>query len=73
MFYNGNCFFYNCPNYVTEARYYPVLKKELDVMELEMDRLKELGREREWQRQYVKHKYLKPLVEKLEEQINEER
>lgn len=68
-----NCFFYNCPNYVTEARYYPVLKKELDVMELEMDRLKELGREREWQRQYVKHKYLKPLVEKLEEQINEER
>jgi integrase len=65
------CFFYNCPNYVTEARYYPVLKKELEVLELEMQRLKELGRERDWQRQYVKHQYLKPLVEQLEEQINE--
>lgn len=65
------CFFYNCPNYLTEARFYPVLKKELEVMDLEMERLKELGREREWQRQYIKHQYLKPLVESLEEQMNE--
>ncbi len=65
------CFFYNCPNYVTEVKFYPVLKKELDVMELEMSRLKRLGREREWQRQYVKHKYLRKLVEELEVQMNE--
>lgn len=65
------CFFYNCPNYVTEPRFYPVLKKELVVMELEMERLKKLGRERDWQRQYVKHQYLKPLVENLEEQKND--
>lgn len=66
------CFFYNCPNYVTEARFYSVLKKELEVMELEMERLKLLGREREWQRQYVKHVYLSKLVKELEEQIDEE-
>lgn len=65
------CFFYNCPNYVTEARFYPVLKKELEVMELEMERLKQMGRERDWQRQYVKHQYLKPLVESLEEHMHE--
>lgn len=65
------CFFYNCPNYLTEAKFYPVLKKELEVMELEMERLKNLGREREWQRQYIKHQYLKPLVESLEEQMHE--
>lgn len=65
------CFFYNCPNYVTEVKFYPILKKELEIMELEMNRFQELGRERDWQRQYVKKQYLKPLVEKLEEQINE--
>ena len=43
------------------------------VFEFDADGDLNLGREREWQRQYVKHKYLKPLVEKLEEQINEER
>lgn len=66
------CFFYNCPNYVTEVKFYPILKQELDLMEKEMARYKELGQERSWQRQYVKYKYLKPLVDSLEEQINEE-
>ena len=65
------CFFYNCPNYITEAKFYPILKSELDLMEKEMERLKFLGREREWQKQYIKHKYLKPLVESLEVQKDE--
>lgn len=67
------CFFYNCPNYVTEVKFYPVLKQELDLMEKEMTRYKELGQQRSWERQYVKYKYLKPLVDSLEEQINEEK
>lgn len=65
------CFFYNCPNFITEVQFYPVLKKELELMELEMSRLKELGNTREWQRQYVKYKYLRPLVEELEEKMHE--
>ncbi len=65
------CFFNNCPNYITEARFHPILKKELEIMELEMTRFKELDRDRDWQRQYVKWKYLKPLVDSLEVQINE--
>jgi hypothetical protein len=64
------CFFYNCPNYVTEASFYPVLQKELELIEKEMMRLKELGHERDWQRQYVKYQYLKPLVDSLEVQIH---
>ena len=64
------CFFYNCPNYITEVKFYPILKKELDLMELEMKRLKKLGRERDWQRQYVKYTHLKRLVDELEAQQN---
>lgn len=64
------CFFYNCPNYITEVKFYPILKQELDLMEKEMARFKELGRERDWQRQYVKWQYLKPLVDSLEVQMN---
>lgn len=67
------CFFYNCPNYVTEVKFYPVLKQELDLMEKEMARYKELGQQRSWERQYVKYQYLKPLVDSLEEQMNEEK
>ena len=40
--------------------------------EAEMARLKELGYERQWQVEYVKYKYLKPLVEELEVQLHEE-
>lgn len=65
------CFFYNCPNFITEISFLPILKKELSLMEGEMERSRELGMERQWQRQYVKYKYLKPLVENLEEQANE--
>ena len=69
---NGDgCFFYNCPNYITESSFYPVLKKELELMEREMERFQLLGRERDWQRQYVKYQYLKPLVENLEAQIDD--
>lgn len=64
------CFFYNCPNYITEVQFYPILKDELVLLEKEMTRLKELGHEREWQKQYIKHKYLKPLVESLEVQLD---
>lgn len=67
------CFFYNCPNYVTEVKFYPILKQELDLMEKEMARYKELGQQRSWERQYVKYKYLKPLVDSLEEQMDEEK
>ena len=66
------CFMYNCPNYITEVQFYPILKKELDLLEAEMTRLKELGYERQWQVEYVKYKYLKPLVEELEVQLLEE-
>ncbi len=64
------CFFYNCPNYITEVQFYPILKAELDLLEKEMARLKELDYEREWQKQYIKCKYLKPLLESLEEQLD---
>ena len=57
-------------NMPTEVQFYPVLKAELDLLNKEMERLKELGHEREWQKQYIKYKYLKPLVESLEVQIN---
>ena len=66
------CFMYNCPNYITEVQFYPILKKELNLLEAEMTRLKELGYERQWQVEYVKYKYLKPLVEELEGQLHEE-
>ena len=65
------CFFYNCPNYITEVQFYPILKDELDLLEKEMARLKELGQEPAYQVQAVKHKYLKPLVESLEVQLND--
>lgn len=65
------CFFYNCPNYITEVRFYPILKQELDLLEKEMARLKELGREPAWQVQYVKYQHLKPLVESLEVQLDD--
>ena len=64
------CFFYNCPNYVTEVKFYPILKQELNLMEKEMARYKELGQQRSWERQYVKYKYLKSLVDSLEVQMN---
>lgn len=64
------CFFYNCPNYITEVQFYPILKAELDLLEKEMVRLKELEHEREWQKQYIRYKYLKPLVESLEVQLD---
>lgn len=64
------CFFYNCPNYITEIQFLPILKDELNLLEKEMTRLKELGHEREWQRQYIKYKHLKPLVESLEVQLD---
>ena len=57
--------------YVTEVEFYPVLKKELDLLEAEMARFRALERERDWQRLYVKHKFLKPLVDSWEAQMNE--
>lgn len=65
------CFFYNCPNYITEVEFYPILKGELDLLDAEMTRLKKQGHEREWQRQSIKYKYLKPLVESLEVQLDD--
>lgn len=70
---NGEgCFFYNCPNYLTSVQFYPILKKKLDLLEIEIARLEKLGRERERQRHYVKYMYLKPLVDSLEAQKNGE-
>lgn len=69
---NGDgCFFYNCPNYVTEVSFLPVLKKELNLMEKEMRRTKELGYERQWQIQNSRYQCLLPLVRELEEKTNE--
>lgn len=68
---NGDgCFFYNCPNYITEISFLPILKKELSLMEQEMERTKRLGYERQWQIQYSRYQYLHPLVAGLEEQAN---
>jgi len=67
------CFFYNCPNYVTEVKFYPILKQELDLMEKEMARLEKLEQKRALDVQKFKYKYLKPLVDRLEEQMNEEK
>ena len=64
-------FLFNCPNYITETQFYPILKDELDMLEKEMIRLKALGQEPAYQVQAVKHKYLKPLVESLEVQLND--
>ena len=64
------CFFYNCPNYITEVQFYPILKDELELLEKEMARLKKLGQEPAYQVQAVKYKYLKPLVESLEVQLD---
>ena len=68
---NGDgCFFYNCPNYITEISFLPVLKKELLLMEQEMERTKRLGHERQWQIQYSRYQHLQPLVAELEGQVN---
>ena len=42
----------------------------ITALEKEMARLKELGQEPAYQVQAVKYKYLKPLVESLEVQLN---
>ena len=69
---NGDgCFFYNCPNFVTEISFLPVLKKELELMKQEMDRTRRLGYERQWQIQHSRYQYLLPLVTSMEEQTNE--
>ena len=68
---NGDgCFFYNCPNFITELSFLPVLKKELLMMEQEMERTKRLGYERQWQIQYSRYQHLQPLVAELEGRIN---
>lgn len=67
------CFFYNCPNYVTEIKFYPILKQELDLLEKEMSRLERLEQKRALDVQKFKYKYLKPLVDSLEEEMNEEK
>lgn len=59
-------FFYNCPNFLTEVSFLPVLKKELELMVREMERTKQLGYERQWQIQYSRYQHLLPLIEKLE-------
>lgn len=68
---NGDgCFFYDCPNFVTEKSFLPVLRKELELMETEMERTVRLGYDRQRQIQEVRHKYLKPLVEQLEGEMD---
>lgn len=69
---NGDgCIFINCPNYVTTEDYYPIHKRELNLLESEMKRYENDGRVREYQRLKAKWIYLKPIVDSLEEQINE--
>jgi len=68
---NGDgCFFYNCPNYITEVSFLPVLRKELELMEREMERTKRLGYERQWQIQHSRYQYLQPLVVQMEAETN---
>lgn len=64
---NGDgCFFYNCPNFITETSFLPILKKELELMELELNRTKNMGYERQWQIQHSRYQCLLPLVQELE-------
>ena len=55
---------------MSEAYLQEIQKVELDLLEKEMARLKELGQEPAYQVQAVKYKYLKPLVESLEVQLD---
>lgn len=65
--HNGDgCFFYNCPNFATSVEFLPVFKKELEQLNTEMERCKEKGMDREWQRHFVYYSALKPIVEELE-------
>lgn len=67
---NGDgCIFINCPNYITTSEYYPIHKRELELLESEMKRYKESDRLREYQRLKAKWIYLKPIVESLEEEM----
>ncbi|AWI06203.1 tyrosine-type recombinase/integrase [Clostridium drakei] len=66
-----SCFFYNCPNYITEVKFYPILKQELNLMRKEMTRLEKLEQKRALDVQRFKYKYLKPLVDSLEVQMND--
>lgn len=69
---NGNgCFFYNCPNFITEVSFLPVLRKEMELMEKEMERTKQLGYERQWQIQNSRYQCLRPLVLELEAKSHE--
>ncbi|MDO4563929.1 MAG: hypothetical protein Q4C12_08905, partial [Clostridia bacterium] len=65
------CFFYNCPNFVTETSFLPVLKKEMELMEQEMQRTEQLGYERQWQIQNSRYQCLRPLVIELEGKSHE--
>lgn len=47
------------------------MKKELLLMEQEMERTRRLGYERQWQIQYSRYQHLSPLVVELEGQVNE--
>jgi len=69
---NGDgCFFYNCPNYITEVSFLPVLNRELELMEQEMERAKRLGYERQWHIQHSRYQHLLPLVKRLEIEAHE--
>ena len=60
-----SCLFYNCPNFITERRFLPVLERELNLISDIMQRELKNGHDREWQRQNSKYQLLKPIVEEL--------
>jgi hypothetical protein len=59
------CLFYNCPNFITERSFLPILEEEMDLLSRAMYREREKGHEREWQRMNSKFQYLKPIVDEL--------
>jgi integrase len=59
------CLFYNCPNFITERSFLPILEEEMDLLSRAMYREQEKGHEREWQRMNSKFQYLKPIVDEL--------
>ena len=72
---NGSqCFFFNCPNFITTSRWYPELKAEQKLLYKEIKRYEEKGMVREIERAKEKLKYLDPIIEKLEseEDVSEE-
>ena len=65
-----SCFELNCPNFIPNVDYYPVLKKELEWFKEELFRLENVGCEEELEKQHITYTYLETLLYNLEMKID---